>query len=559
MGPKMNITVALTGAFPAIVILSAVLTLFVSALLLWLYKRSVMRGMNVWVSTEGRSIPETNAQTSEIPSFETTPAPVLEVIELNSINDKPFSEGLAFQPAAQSLRRIGVVYGVAGLSAALVLTGAWMKIAGGGFFLVRFLLLLTFFSWPIILASLLLMPFDRVRIMVVYTGILLTISIIGLIRNPELNTRQLLYLLLFINGPATVLLLAFLNRTIRAVGPMVLAFMLPSVTGAALIAFGLFNNNLLQWASVASAKLGLNALTIVILFHLFGFFLFGLCCWFLLLPWIARRYQSKCMSDQMVTLDAMWMVFVVAQSFTLAFEHWAWIFTGPVAFIAYKIVSRTGFGLLVHTDQLSTKEQSLLLLRVFSLGKRSQRLFDMLSLICLRKGPINLIAGPDLATSTVEPHEFLDFIGGRLPRRFVKGEDDLEQRLNHLDTHPDPDGRYRVNDFFCRADTWQITMQKLADRSDAVLMDLRSFSDSNKGCLFELRKLINSIPIHRLLLVIDDTTDLLFLETALREIWLNLESSSPNVSLTSPVVRCFPIRQQSWVEIKRLSLMLYNR
>ena len=69
---------------------------------------------------------------------------------------------------------------------------------------------------------------------------------------------------------------------------------------------------------------------------------------------------------------------------------------------------------------------------------------DGLSKRWLRVGSISMIAGPDLVTSTVEPHEFLDFVGGDLSRQFVRGGDDLERRLREMAHGPDPDGRYRV-------------------------------------------------------------------------------------------------------------------
>ena len=70
-----------------------------------------------------------------------------------------------------------------------------------------------------------------------------------------------------------------------------------------------------------------------------------------------------------------------------------------------------------------------------------------------------MIAGPDLVESTVEPHEFLEFLGGRLSRRFVRSDADVERRLEARHSGTDPDGRYRVNEFFCYADTWQYAMR----------------------------------------------------------------------------------------------------
>ena len=264
------------------------------------------------------------------------------------------------------------------------------------------------------------------------------------------------------------------------------------------------------------------------------------------------------MSDQSITLDALWLLFGVVQSFTLVFEGWGWIFTGAVAFAAYKLVVWAGLGLLARQSGKDAASRTLLLLRVFALGLRSQKLFDVLSQVWLRTGSIGLIAGPDLVTATVEPHEFLDFVGGRLSRQFVQGEIDLEARLSHMDDRPDPDGRYRVNEFFCRADTWQMTMQRLAGQSDAVLMDLRSFASSNRGCTYELHQLMNSVPIDRVILVIDDSTDRTFLEMTVREIWQNLESSSPNIELSKPAIRCFPVKQQTSAEMANLLLGLYG-
>jgi hypothetical protein len=200
-------------------------------------------------------------------------------------------------------------------------------------------------------------------------------------------------------------------------------------------------------------------------------------------------YRQKRLSDQSLTIDALWLLFGVAQTFTLVFEGWVWIFTGLVAFASYKLVTLAGFALLRRQVLNEINAPMLLLLRVFALGRRSERFFDAFSKLWRQSGSISLIAGPDLITTVVEPHEFLDFISGRLSRQFMQGEADLERRITDLDRKPDPDGRYRVNEFFCRADTWQMTMCRLVKESNAVLMDLRSFSPINQGCFYELEQL----------------------------------------------------------------------
>jgi hypothetical protein len=200
----------------------------------------------------------------------------------------------------------------------------------------------------------------------------------------------------------------------------------------------------------------------------------------------------------------------------------------------------------------------LLLLRVFSLGRRSERLFDGLSKGWLRAGSMSLIAGPDLVTTVVEPHEFLNFIGGRLSRQFVQGEADLERRLAERDVRPDPDGRFRVNEFFCYADTWQMTMQRLARGSGAVLMDLRSFSRANHGCLYELQELLSGVPLDRVLFVVDSSTDRSFLEQTLKDLWQRIPANSPNRVLSSPAARLFEAYEHSAHKAKLLLKLLFE-
>jgi hypothetical protein len=159
----------------------------------------------------------------------------------------------------------------------------------------------------------------------------------------------------------------------------------------------------------------------------------------------------------------------------------------------------------------------------------------------LRGGAIAMIAGPDLVTSAVEPHEFLGFLSGKLGRTFVGDDADLARRVAAMDSQPDPDGRYRIAEFFCRADTWQPTMRRLIADSDAVLMDLRSFGPSNQGCVYELGRLLDAIHLSRVVFVTDKTTDRSFLEATLQQQWSSLAAESPNRFVSEPAARFFEV------------------
>ena len=65
----------------------------------------------------------------------------------------------------------------------------------------------------------------------------------------------------------------------------------------------------------------------------------------------------------------------------------------------------------------------------------------------------------------------------------------MDERLARRDDRPDPDGRFRVNQFFCHRNTWKPTLDRLVASCDAVLMDLRNFDENREGCRYEIRRL----------------------------------------------------------------------
>jgi hypothetical protein len=280
-----------------------------------------------------------------------------------------------------------------------------------------------------------------------------------------------------------------------------------------------------------------------------GAALAGLVGW-QVLKWLGHRHVARRSSDQTLTLEAMWLLFAVVQTVSFAFEGLGWIAAGMVAFAAWKLVTSVGFrlaGLGQETTSFTahpssdgaarTAAPALLLLRVFALGARSERLFDALGKRWLRIGNIDMIAGPDLATTAVEPHEFLDFVGGRMSRQFVRDEADLARRFSARALGPDPDGRHRVNEFFCHDDTWRPTMLRLAQEADVVLMDLRGFTPQNQGCRYELQQLLDFVPLERVIVLIDADAPRDFIEGTLGMLWQSSRVDSPNRTATPARVR----------------------
>jgi hypothetical protein len=233
-------------------------------------------------------------------------------------------------------------------------------------------------------------------------------------------------------------------------------------------------------------------------------------------------------SDESITFDAIWLLFGVEQSIGLAFRGAGWVLSGVVAFAAYKLVTALALPALGSRPGTDGSNARLLLLRVFALGRRSERLFDTVGSYWRHAGSIQLIAGPDLITKVVEPHEFLDFVSGRLARRFVDGPEALERRFSELDLGRDRDGRFRVNEFFCHDHTWRDVLSRLVRQGDTVLMDLRSFSPANAGVTFEVEELLNQVPLERVVFATDRTTSREFLSEVVEQACGRLRPSSPN-------------------------------
>jgi hypothetical protein len=270
-----------------------------------------------------------------------------------------------------------------------------------------------------------------------------------------------------------------------------------------------------------------DALTTEVSIHFFGIMFValivgGAAAW-TFVRWIARSYRSQRASDQMLAVDVLMVVFT-SWAFLTLFAQLGWS-------AAWVLASLPGYKLVLAWYSSRPRSiltpRTLLLLRVFGFNRRTQRLVDSLGQRWRYIGPIRLIGGPDLADTTIEPHEFFEFLNRRLTRAFITGRDDLERRLAASPTQPDPDGLFRIDDFFCHDDTWRLTVAYLARALDAVLMDLRGFTAANQGCVFEVEYLVTAVPLHRIVLLVDSSTDIPFLERTLRGAWSTMPTTRP--------------------------------
>jgi len=170
----------------------------------------------------------------------------------------------------------------------------------------------------------------------------------------------------------------------------------------------------------------------------------------------------------------------------------------------------------------------LVLLRVFG----SPSFDDLLDrvrpwLLC---GPVTHLEGQDSVVRSDEVREALAL--DRIDTVLVHSPQDLERRVAALPEHPDDNGRYRSQAFQCTDDIWRSAIRALLDRGDRVLMDLSSLGPSDLGCAYELGLLLDRVPLSRVLLLVDVSTDLSCLQQVLDAAEQRIAPDSPNMATT---------------------------
>jgi hypothetical protein len=536
--PANYLTQMLPGQMFFILAAAALLAFPFSLLLLGLYRRAVLKSMDRQAGGAA-DIPRGDEAPAPPSSKPAAPLQITSFQEHENFPLTPDAQG-HHDRAIRAPWRAAAVYLLGGAIYAVILTAAYLVSGKLAFSPLRFLLVAWIFGWPFILTLILVVGTTRCAKLLVlaYFCSYVILSAVTVAVSPKSSFLQLFALWAIFNAAPTVLALAYLTRRVRAVGPMVLTFLVIAVTGAVvLLSLVGSNESLLRRISGFGYSLGLGATSVFIGLHLIGIAAFGVLAW-PLVQWIRVGYERKKISDQSLTLDSLWLLFGIVYTFShFIFQEPLWIITGIVAFLAYKFAVMKVFAMT--KAGLDLPGIRLLLLRVFALGKRSERLFDAFGARWRYNGPIQMIAGPDLATTTIAPHEFLQFLTGKLARRFIGDRKTLELRLSEMDLKPDRDWRFRVNDFFCFADTWKMVLHRLVSESDAVLMDLRSFSPERAGCIFEISELINSVSLDRAVFIVDATTDEPYLCQTIQQAWGNLRPSSPNNDSPAPLLHLF--------------------
>src|SRR5688572_17555343 len=224
---------------------------------------------------------------------------------------------------------------------------------------------------------------------------------------------------------------------------------------------------------------------------------------------LSNGYMRKSFSDAQLVANAWWLIVVAVMPSSESVTGTAWwvlVLVGLVTFLPFSLLSRV---LLRRPAPaaVAASPPTLLLLRLFGHASRSERFFDRVISRWRLQGPVTVIGAPDLVARTLDPADVMQMVTGRLGDSFIMSQQQLDARIAAVDHRPDPDGRFRVNEFWCRDNSWQATVTALMSRCDAVVMDVRGLTEGRQGVIFELEQLGNRLPTSRVVLVVDHTTD----------------------------------------------------
>jgi hypothetical protein len=231
---------------------------------------------------------------------------------------------------------------------------------------------------------------------------------------------------------------------------------------------------------------------------------------------LGRLHRRQAFSDLSYLFGASWLVVLTLELLPglnhaggalaplLPLVAWLWV---PVLFRCLPQ--------LLPPPSTGCRPPRLLVLRVFRRSGPMAWLFDHVVHRWRLIGPVLLITAADLAARSVEPHALVAFMEGHLQDRYINSTEKLSSQLAQIQEQPDHDGRWRVHEFCCYANSWKPTLEALLQGADAVLMDLRGFSSRNAGCCHELQRIGQSDHLRAAVLLFDRDTDRLAAEQAL--------------------------------------------
>lgn len=266
--------------------------------------------------------------------------------------------------------------------------------------------------------------------------------------------------------------------------------------------------NFLLIVTVYSIGCGLNVNYESALFVIAILFAFIIGC--IVLPlfgirFVSKLYSAKKFSDTQLTMCCWFIVATLSAMCMMQVPDEDSVELMPIAWtvIPALLIVLTLYLQYSRRSPLVENPPSLLVLRVFSESKSAHQVIEQIIHTWRQIGPAHMIAGPDLARSSAEPDELYLYLTRRLNSLFIKNQSDCDSALSQLDTSADPDGTYRLNEYFCFDNVWERIANGLIQQTDYLLLDLRGFTVSRLGTAKEIVFLSEQKALPRALILVE--------------------------------------------------------
>ena len=245
------------------------------------------------------------------------------------------------------------------------------------------------------------------------------------------------------------------------------------------------------------------------------FWVFFLWVAFGLLDGLAGLIRRGWVSELSLGCAVLLMLIAIVMVMTVEAEesHGFWLACTPLLWVAATLGV---YALALGRMPGNATGPQLLVLRVFSKDTSKQNMLYELQARWRYLGPVHQIGGPDMVDLNVDPYEASMFLSNRLHELFLPMAPSLSQLQEHLQTAPDREGRYFINEVFCFNTAWRSTVRQLMHLSDAIVLDVRGLTAQREGTGYEIRLLAREALLDKVLAVADDTTDWAHVESLLR-------------------------------------------
>ena len=315
------------GAAVASLLLAIPLAITITALTIWLYRKSVEKAMS---HAAGELVPVA----VDAGHGATLLTPLRITLDTHGVGP-PVTQ---FAPSRAAMRAVSGVYVLAGLVQSVVVTALYLWLNDIDFRPMRTLLLWVPFAWPIFLALSITATSTRRKKMLVVAGYFVVLLMLDAAADVfklryQPGFGELLLVWVISLGFPTLVFVLLGNRAWRAVGFFALFF-----------SFVLVGSYLIGFHGLGCLALSTRSVSLMSNFNYLlaaWVLLFFVVAWWVFVRMV-RRYRNKRYSEQMLLLDSLWLLVTLNEILSQMASLRVASFYYLLAFAAYKIVSQVG-------------------------------------------------------------------------------------------------------------------------------------------------------------------------------------------------------------------------